>query len=60
MSTIKQRIRKDMLKVFVNTTGSTADRDTKCDDIQYNERPWKLSNGICAARDKKMRADIVG
>lgn len=58
--TKKQFCNNKFIRVFVNTTGSTADRDTECDDIQYNDYAFKLSNGVCASRYRKMRSDIVG
>ena len=60
MATKAQYHRKRLKEIFAATTGATADRDTKADDLQYNNYSWKISNAVMASRWLKMRADVVG
>jgi hypothetical protein len=46
--------------IFVNTVGSTADRDTEYNDLGFNDYPWKVSNSILAGQKNiKYRKDII-
>ena len=60
MSNKKQLRHHKVRAVFVDTTGSTATRDTEYNDIQVNDYSWKISNGQLAVQNNlKYRTDII-
>ena len=59
MATKAQWQRKLLREIFVNTTGSTADRDTDANDVQHNLYAWRLSNAHLSLRWPKMHDDCV-
>ena len=59
MSTKAQWQRMLMRKVWINKTGSTADRTTEADDVRVNDHAWKLADWMVAPRSPRMRKDII-
>lgn len=47
------------LQIWNATVASTADRDTKYNDLQVNDYSWKMDNYVLAARLRKARTDII-
>ena len=46
-------------KMWVNTSGSTADRTTKADDIRGKAYAWKVTKADLSQEWIKARGDIV-
>jgi len=59
MATKNQARRFKMKAMYLSTSGSTANRDTECNDLQYNDYAWHVSNAHLALNWIKLRSDAI-